>query len=310
MADKNADKNEQKRVTIFNCDICDYTTSYIYNFKRHIKSIKHNRLQNADKTSKKRVNVFFCENCNKCYKHRQSYFRHKKRCICYHTEDAQNVQNVPNVQNEIIEYDEIDTTQQLHDIIKKQSEQINELTTILKDVVPKIGNNVTNNKIIVNNKMTINMYLNEQCKDAMNLTDFLEQLRITEDDLQYTRKNGYIKGMTNIFEKNLLKMDTKKRPLHCSDQKRLQFYVKDEDKWDKDQELEAINHTLSEITTKNINQLQLWKMKNPNWRDDDKLHDEFIDITRNILYGSLNNVGEKAKKKIIKILADRTKLKL
>lgn len=310
MADKNADKNEQKRVTIFNCDICDYTTSYIYNFKRHIKSIKHNRLQNADKTSKKRVNVFFCENCNKCYKHRQSYFRHKKRCICYRTEDAQNVQNVPNVQNEIIEYDEIDTTQQLHDIIKKQSEQINELTTILKDVVPKIGNNVTNNKIIVNNKMTINMYLNEQCKDAMNLTDFLEQLRITEDDLQYTRKNGYIKGMTNIFEKNLLKMDTKKRPLHCSDQKRLQFYVKDEDKWDKDQELEAINHTLSEITTKNINQLQLWKMKNPNWRDDDKLHDEFIDITRNILYGSLNNVGEKAKKKIIKILADRTKLKL
>lgn len=310
MADKNADKNEQKRVTIFNCDICDYTTSYIYNFKRHIKSIKHNRLQNADKTSKKRVNVFFCENCNKCYKHRQSYFRHKKRCNCYHTEDAQNVQNVPNVQNEIIEYDEIDTTQQLHDIIKKQSEQINELTTILKDVVPKIGNNVTNNKIIVNNKMTINMYLNEQCKDAMNLTDFLEQLRITEDDLQYTRKNGYIKGMTNIFEKNLLKMDTKKRPLHCSDQKRLQFYVKDEDKWDKDQELEAINHTLSEITTKNINQLQLWKMKNPNWRDDDKLHDEFIDITRNILYGSLNNVGEKAKKKIIKILADRTKLKL
>lgn len=304
MADKNADKNEQKRVTNFNCDICDYTTSYIYNFKRHIKSIKHNRLQNADKTSKKRVNLFFCEKCNKCYKHRQSYFRHKKRCNCYHTEDAQNVQN------EIIEYDEIDTTQQLHDIIKKQSEQINELTTILKDVVPKIGNNVTNNKIIVNNKMTINMYLNEQCKDAMNLTDFLEQLRITEDDLQYTRKNGYIKGMTNIFEKNLLKMDTKKRPLHCSDQKRLQFYVKDEDKWDKDQELEAINHTLSEITTKNINQLQLWKMKNPNWRDDDKLHDEFIDITRNILYGSLNNVGEKAKKKIIKILADRTKLKL
>lgn len=310
MADKNADKNEQKRVTIFNCDNCDYTTSYIYNFKRHIKSIKHNRLQNADKTSKKRVNLFFCEKCNKCYKHRQSYFRHKKMCICYHTEDDQNVQNVPNVQNEIVEYIEFDTTQQLHDIIKKQSEQINELTTILKDVVPKIGNNVTNNKIIVNNKMTINMYLNEQCKDAMNMTDFLEQLRITEDDLQYTRKNGYIKGMTNIFEKNLLKMDTKKRPLHCSDQKRLQFYVKDEDKWDKDQELEAINHTLSEITTKNINQLQLWKMKNPNWRDDDKLHDEFIDITRNILYGSLNNVGEKAKKKIIKILADRTKIML
>lgn len=308
-----ADFSEQKRLGKYICKICDYNTSYKSNFNRHIKTNRHIGLQNAYMNDQKRLNLYICKKCKKEYKHRQSYFRHKKKCIYDDTQNAPNVQKSKNVQNEIVEVEllqkEFNSTKELHGIIKKQSEQINELTTILKDVVPKIGNNVTNNNnIIVNNKMTLNMYLNEECKDAMNLTDFLNQLRITEDDLHYTRKNGYIKGMTNIFEKNLLKMDSNKRPLHCSDQKRLQFYVKDEDKWDKDKELEALNHTLSEITSKNINQLHIWKMKNPNWSEDDRLHDEFIDITRNILYGSLNIVGEKAKKKIIKMLAERTKL--
>jgi hypothetical protein len=306
-----ADFSDQKRLVKYECKLCDYITCYKSNFNRHIKTNRHICLQNAYDKYQKRLTLYICEKCKKEYKHRQSYFRHKKNCFCYHDQNAQNVQKSKNVQNEIIEYSnkEFSSTKELHSIIKKQSEQIDELTTILKDVVPKIGNNVTNNNnIIVNNKMTLNMYLNEECKDAMNLSDFLNQLRITEDDLHYTRKNGYVKGMTNIFEKNLLKMDSNKRPLHCSDQKRLQFYVKDEDKWDKDKELEALNHTLSEITTKNINQLRIWKMKNPNWSEDDQLHDQFIDITRNILYGSLNNVGEKAKKKIIKMLAERTKL--
>lgn len=301
-----ADKNDEKRLNIFTCKICDYVTSYKHNLTRHLLTGKHKCLQNAYKNDGKRLKKYICDICKKSYKHRQSYSRHIKAKKCY----DKNVQNVQNVQNEIIEYEEKETTQHLENIIKTQSEQINELTSILKDIVPKIGNVTNNNNIIVNNKTTINMYLNEKCKDAMNLTDFLDQIRITEDDLHYTRKNGYVKGMVNIFEKNLLNMDTTKRPLHCSDQKRLQFYVKEEDKWDKDKELEALNHTLSEITSKNISQLKLWKLKNPNWCENDRLHDEFIEITRNILYGSLNNVGEKAKKKLIKIIAEQTKINL
>lgn len=295
-----ADKNDGKRLNIFTCKICDYVTSYKHNLTRHFLTDKHKCLQNAYKNDGKRLKKYICDICKKSYKHRQSYSRHIKAKKCYDK----------NVQNEIIEYEEKETTQHLENIIKTQSEQINELTSILKDIVPKIGNVTNNNNIIVNNKTTINMYLNEKCKDAMNLTDFLDQIRITEDDLHYTRKNGYVKGMVNIFEKNLLNMDTTKRPLHCSDQKRLQFYVKEEDKWDKDKELEALNHTLSEITSKNISQLKLWKLKNPNWCENDRLHDEFIEITRNILYGSLNNVGEKAKKKLIKIIAEQTKINL
>jgi len=139
----------------------------------------------------------------------------------------------------------------------------------------------------------------------MNLSDFLEQIHITDDDLKYTKDNGYIKGMTNIFEKSLSKMDKTQHPFHCSDKKRLQFYIKDSNTWDKDKELKKIKRSLSIITDKNIRHLQQWKLKNPTWVDDDKLHDEFIEITRSILHGSLDIVGEKAKNKVIKNIADK-----
>lgn len=302
----NTYKKEQKTSTIFRCEKCDYITSRNSNYLRHLKTKKHNDLQTTYKKEQKGAEKYFCENCNKKYKHRQSYYNHKKQCFSHQEITNKNVQNSVTNKNEIVENNRFDV-EKLHDIIEKQSHQINELTNIIKDVVPKIGN-TTNNKIIVNNKMSINVFLNEKCKNAMNLTDFMEQIRVTDDDLQYTKQNGYIKGMTNIFQKNLLTLETSKRPVHCSDIKRLQFYIKDENKWDKDKELKHINKTLCILTDKNIKQLQQWKLKNPNWSDDDKLHDEFLQITRNILYGYLDEVGEKAKNKIIKNLADLSKI--
>jgi len=291
----NATKNEQKTSREFTCEKCYYSTSRIANYNRHLQTRKHNADFMLPKTSRNEQIFYFCKTCNKRYKHKQSYYRHQQKCISNH----KNVQNVQNVQK----YGYIENSE-LANIIKTQSYQIAELTNIIKDVIPKIGTTVTNNNVIVN-KMSINVYLNETCKDAMNLSEFLDQIRITDSDLKYTKDNGYIKGMTNIFEKNLSKIDKKQHPFHCSDKKRLQFYIKDDDTWDKDKELKKIRRSLSIITDKNIRHLQQWKLKNPTWVDDDDLHDEFINITRSILRGSLDVVGEKAKNKVIKNIADK-----
>ena len=121
----------------------------------------------------------------------------------------------------------------------------------LKDIIPKIGNTY-------NNAMSINIYLNEKCKDAMNLTDFVENVKVSLEDLLYTKNHGFVKGISNIFVKQLQDMEPTQRPIHCSDKKRLQFYVKDADKWEKDKSHEKIDKTIDEITFKQIKQVKLF----------------------------------------------------
>ena len=122
----------------------------------------------------------------------------------------------------------------LKDILIQQLQQQNETIELLKKsidtntkMMPKIGNNN-------NNTISINFFLNETCKNAMNLTDFIDQLQVSLEDLSYSKDNGFVKGVTNIFAKQLQDLKPTERPIHCSDKKRLQFYVKDDDKWFKD----------------------------------------------------------------------------
>ena len=116
----------------------------------------------------------------------------------------------------------------------------------------KIGNNN-------NNTISINFFLNEQCKNAMNLTDFINQLNVSLEDLQYSKNNGFIEGVTNIFTKQLKDLKPTERPIHCSDKKRLQFYVKDDDKWCKDSNNEKIDETIYNIKMKQTSKLTEWE---------------------------------------------------
>jgi len=118
-------------------------------------------------------------------------------------------------------------------------------------LIPKVGNN--------NNKISINVFLNERCKGAMNLDEFVDNVKVTLEDLNYTKDNGYVKGISNIFVKHLTDMEPTERPIHCSDKKRLQFYVKEEDTWKKDCEHKKINKTIQDVTMKQIKQLKAWE---------------------------------------------------
>jgi len=163
----------------------------------------------------------------------------------------------------------------------------------LKDIIPKIGNTY-------NNAMSINIYLNEKCKDAMNLTDFVENVKVSLEDLLYTKNHGFVKGISNIFVKQLQDMEPTQRPIHCSDKKRLQFYVKDADKWEKDNSHEKIDKTIDEITFKQIKQVKLWEKEHPNYLEDDKLLMEWQTMIRNMTTGTNSNMTMEKEKSYIK----------
>ena len=175
----------------------------------------------------------------------------------------------------------------------KNHEQNKVRDEYLKDIIPKIGNTY-------NNAMSINIYLNEKCKDAMNLTDFVENVKVSLEDLLYTKNHGFVKGISNIFVKQLQDMEPTQRPIHCSDKKRLQFYVKDADKWEKDKSHEKIDKTIDEITFKQIKQVKLWEKEHPNYLEDDKLLIEWQTMIRNMTTGTNRNMTMAKEKSCIK----------
>jgi len=239
----------------------------VLNNQNHIKAnytsnrLKHKKIENSEKSQK-----FICHICNKEYKHRSGLSRHKK----LHIED--------------------NTTSNI--IVEKQQKQIDELQDLLKttleqnkntldNLLPKLGNTTYN----TTNKMTINVFLNEECKDAMNLTDFVNQLELSLEDLIYTKNHGYAKGISNIFLKNLGYLKPTERPIHCSDKKRLQFYVKDENKWEKDNN-EKINKSINQVNRKQLQQIKEWEQLHPEWASNDQETDLYLQMIQEVMGGN------------------------
>ena len=257
-------KCSKKVPIIFSCNICDYKTSRKSQWNRHILTAKHLKLTNAAYGLTKNVpSKFICEKCKKEFNHRQSLFRHKKicknnegvlaklakklakvshqkfRCECgksykHASSLSKHKSKCKYLQDEGCKKDntdEIVPTNNVEVLLKALLEKNNDILEENKILREKISTmefgNTYNNNQTNNNHFNINMFLNEKCKNAMNLEDFVEKIKLSLEDLQFTKENGYTKGISNIFIKNLNDMDITERPIHCSDQKRLQFYVKE-----------------------------------------------------------------------------------
>jgi len=161
--------------------------------------------------------------------------------------------------------------------LKSILEENKELRKEIKNL--KTGNTITTNN---NQHYTINMFLNEKCKNAMNLEDFVDKIKFTLEDLQYTKENGYAKGISNVFIKSLNDMDVTERPIHCSDQKRLQFYVKNADEWSKDNNNEKIDNTIEKVSKKQLKSIQDWVEANPDYLESDVKTEEYFTLVRSI----------------------------
>lgn len=181
-------------------------------------------------------------------------------------------------------------------------------TMLIENLSKKSTNNITYQNC-GNKKMTVNVFLNEKCNNAMNLSDFVNNLNISIEDLLYTQQNGYIKGITNIFEKHLNVLLPSQRPIHCSDKKRKQFYVRDENKWQKDEKNEKIDKTIHDLTIKQIKHLKEWETQNPNYLQNEKLLTQWQELVHEIMGPSDDSTREKDKETIIKKLTNTVELK-
>ena len=290
-------KKLQKKLLKYYCKKCDFTSKNKNDFRRHLFTTKH-KMDNVDNTRIIKKTPYACMVCGRQYKFASGLSKHKKKC--QPTLDEDEDENIiieispTSVGNEEIDLEKESLKQEVDElknmmkqIIHNQNQQTSNFET-LKQVMPKIGDTY--------NKMSINIYLNEKCKDAMNLTDFVENVKVSLEDILYTKNHGFVKGISNIFVKQLQDMEPTQRPIHCSDTKRLQFYVKDADKWEKDKSHEKINKTIDEITFKQIKHVKLWETEHPNYLNDDKLLMEWQTMIRNITGGDSGD-GDTAKNK-------------
>ena len=244
----NVDKKNGKKRENFICIKCNFSTTQKSDYERHLLTAKHKMLTNVDKKTEKTGQQFICE-CGKVYKQRQGLSRHKKICDFYN----KNIEN----ENETItpaNYDDDEKTF-LKNQLAEQNKQIQHLLSIA-------GNNNNSNNT-TNNTFNVNFFLNNDCKDAMNITDFIESLHVQLKELEYTTDNGHVKGITNIFHTALANMEENKRPMHCTDLKREVLYIKDNDEWHKDENKELMKCAVTKVVDKNIENQAEWMERHP-----------------------------------------------
>jgi len=278
-------KNEQKRAkTEFHCIYCNFTSYKKNNFERHIMTSKHQRLQNTTIKEQKEQpdgKKFACE-CGKSYKHHSSLYNHKHKCNYKSNIDlnANSIENndinkklddTMNYKNLFFEL--INENKEMRSMLMNQQKQITE-------IIPKIGNNnVINNTTNNKNKFNINVFLNEKCKDAISLDEFINKIEISMSDLITTKDKGMITGISNIIIENMSKLSLYERPLHCTDKKRETIYIKNEE-WEKDENKEQINKALKQIESKQLKNVKVWLDEHPNYMNCSKQQEEFAELLR------------------------------
>jgi hypothetical protein len=291
---KNAEKCHN-----FVCELCDFKCCKESNYKKHVDTIKHKRLTETSKKMPKDVSKSFVCICGNKYNHSSSLAKHKKTCITIDTSaDTTPVLEIKETEIYKQMHEQIDSKsdKELKELVKDLIKQNSELVKTINEIVPKIGttNNITNN----NTNFNLNVFLNEKCKDALNISDFIESLKITLDDLDFSNKNGMVQGISNLMIKGLKELDIHKRPIHCTDAKRDIIYIKDKEKWEKDDNHSKIKNTIVKVANKERNSLYLWVEKNPDWFDSESTQIEYLTMMRNICEPVED--FEKNEKKIIK----------
>ena len=269
----------------FFCEKCNYYCSKQSEFNKHNLTNKHKNLQNPT-TDKK---IYPCK-CGKVYKHSSTLYAHKKKCTFKEKEFEENNQT-----NEIHE---------LKEFMKYLMKENSELKTMMMKVMENGTTNNNNSHNYSHNKtFNLQFFLNETCKDAMNIMDFVDSIKLQLSDLENVGKLGYVEGISNIIVKNLNDLDVTERPIHCTDKKRETLYIKDEDKWEKeDEEKKKIKKVIKNVANKNIRLLQKFKEVHPDCgKSASKFSDQYNKIIIEAMGGSGDNDLEKEDKIIQKI---------
>jgi len=315
-------KTSKNEHSTFYCDICDYTCFKKFNMTRHLTSSKHlmetNGTDLETKTSKNEQFQKYTCKCGKQYKNHSGLWKHHKKCSI--------IINEKNTINELNDCDDVnyddDSNQyknttpenpQMEILINLFQEQLKENKELKELIIeqqkkilemgPGTTNNITNNNTM-NNKFNLNVFLNETCKDALNLSDFLESIILTLTDFENFGPLGYCGGITNILVNGLNKLDISKRPIHCSDLKREVIHVKNNDTWHKDDDKQQMIKAIKAIEHKNIKQMSLWGKANPEYKDPNhKKSDLYTKLIDQSLCDTDKEKAQKNYNKIIRTVA-------
>ena len=293
-----------KQENEFYCLKCDFKCNKKGDWNRHILTQKH-KMKNVVKNVVKNVNPIIKKTkqyacyCGEILNSRTTLWRHKNKCNQQPNDldvfDIDENKNNSNISSELF-IKLLSQNNDLHQMLIEQNKQIFELTKEVK-VVNNTTNNTTNN-----NNFNLQVFLNDTCKDAVNLVDFVESLQLQLKDLEETARLGYSEGVSRIFINGLNELDVNKRPIHCSDAKRETLYIKDQDEWTKDDTNKTkLSKAIKTVGRKNIQQIFEWQKKNPEYKDpESKQNDKYLNLVYNTMSGSTTEEQEKNMTKIIK----------
>ena len=287
----------QKVANEYYCEICDYRCSNLFNFNKHCSTRKHKMMTNDDPKNNNVEPIHVCSHCNKIYKTKQSLWVHKQKCKAPEKENISMVLQDDDVANLPI-----------HNYIMKLVEQNNEFKQTIMDLTQNqnttINNNIQN-KTINNTQFNLNVFLQQTCKDALNMSDFIDSLEINTKSLERTGTHGYVHGISKIFMDGIRKLKVQERPIHCTDLKREVLYIKDNDTWTKDTEdNKQFKKALATVVHRNMIQIVQWEEDNPETSNpESKNYDFYFELARQSMGGGDQDVTDRNNEKILKAIA-------
>ena len=284
----------------FECKLCNFKCCKLSDWNRHINTIKHKQRHNGNVLETPGNNFtpknaeFICD-CGKCYNSNSGLWKHKKSCQCVKKTCSNKEEPKMDV----------------YDLVKYLMKENSELKALMVEQTNKIlekginnhsNNNNTTHTNSHNKAFNLNFFLNETCKNAMNITDFVDSIKLQLSDLIDVGERGYVEGISNIIVKKLNALDETERPIHCTDKKRETIYIKDEDKWEKDDEdKKKLRKVIRKVAFKNQNLFPQFKEKYPDYNDSDSKHS---DQYSKIVIESLDDSNKEKQDKIIKKIAN------
>ena len=301
-------ENTPKNTGRYICENCNFKCSKQSDYNRHILTAKHINRTNRTPNTPKNAAEYSCD-CGKIYKARNSLWYHKQRCNSTNTNNSTNTDILPITSTPV--YPQIDTNlivelmkenKELREMMIEQNKQI-------IDIARNSGN-TTNNTInnTTNNRFNLNVFLNETCKDAINLNDFIQSIELTIDDFINTGEVGYVKGISDIMIERIRDMEPHVRPIHCTDLKREIVYIKDSNKWAKEDENKThLRKAVRIVANKNKAQVHPWIQENPRYDILDTPEcNKFFEYSKASLGGYGKEEDEKFEKKIINNILKET----
>ena len=275
-------KNAEK----YFCELCNFKCSKKSNFDKHLLTAKHKILTNPNEKMPKNAASFMCS-CGKEYKHKSTLSKHRKNCEkinnFFSEKKEKSEKKLENKKEENVDYKEM--------FISMMNDNI-EMRKTIQEMVPHMNhttNNTTNNQVF-----NIQIFLDEKCKDALNIMDFVNSLHLQLEDLENTGKLGLVEGTTKIFLDGLKQLDLYKRPIHCTDLKKETVYVRDNDQWEKDVKCDKMKKAISSINDMNLKQAAEWIDENP------EKHDDYLNIMNNVTKSDISKESEQIIKNVSK----------